>query len=140
MDKDNREVCSLSATDPHPHPNCGLASALCTRMLPRCLGWAWWNKSCLAGTVVGWLVPMVRAWFKAQARAEGHYRLLSYAGPAAVEQLLAALGSGAASATCSKKEQLGSPLQQWQQQQLQKQWEQILFCHFSFEHSYILKT
>ena len=78
-------------------PNCGLASALCLRMLPRCPGWAWLIKSCLARTVVGWLVPMVWSWVRAGARAERHYRLLSCpdsaAAVAAVEQLGTALAA-----------------------------------------------
>ena len=34
VDKDNRDVCGLSAVD--PRPNCGLASALSSMMLQRC--------------------------------------------------------------------------------------------------------
>ena len=68
MDKDNRDVCGLSAVD--PCPNCGLASALSSRMLPHCPGWAWFNRSCLARTVAGWLVPMVWSRVRARARAE----------------------------------------------------------------------
>ena len=105
MDKDNRDVCGLSAVE--PRPNFGLASALCSRMLPRCPGWAWLNRSCLAGTVVGLLVPMVRLRVRAQARAKRRYRLLSCLSPssavaAEVEQLGAALGCGAASAAPAK--------------------------------------
>ena len=59
VDKDNRDVCGLSAVD--PCPNCGLAYTLCSRMLPSCPGRAWLNRSCQAGTVVGWLVPMVQS-------------------------------------------------------------------------------
>ena len=40
-------------------------------MLPRCPGWAWLNRPCLAGIVVGWLVPMVRARVRVPARADG---------------------------------------------------------------------
>ena len=36
VDKDNQDVCGLSAID--PRPNCGLAPALCSRMLPCCPG------------------------------------------------------------------------------------------------------
>ena len=56
-DKDNRDVCGLSAVD--PPLNCGLVSALCSRMLPCCPVLAWLNRSCLAGTVVGCLVAMM---------------------------------------------------------------------------------
>ena len=92
VDKDNRDVCSLSGID--PSPNCGLASALCLRMLPRCPGQAWLNRSCLAGTVVGWLVPMVQLQVLARVRAEWRYRLLSCPeSAAAVEQLGAALAA-----------------------------------------------
>ena len=96
MDKDNRDVCGLSAVV-DPCPNCRLASALCSRMLPRCPGWAWLNRSCLASTVVGGLVPMVWSRVRARERAERRHRLLSCpdsaAAVAAVEQLGAALAA-----------------------------------------------
>ena len=85
-------------------------------------GWAW---SCLEGTVVGWLVPMVRLWVRARVRAEWCYRLLSCPGSAAsgaatvaavVEQLGAALAAEQL-VQPQQKEQLDSPLQQQQQQQ-----------------------
>ena len=69
------------------------------------LSWrAWLNRSCLAGTVVGWLVPIVRYWVQARVRADWRYRQLSCPESAAavagaVEQL------GAAHAA----EQLGQP-------------------------------
>ena len=76
-----------------PRSNCGLASALCSRMLTRCPGWAWLNRFCEIETVVGWLVSMVLLLVRAQARAERCYRLLScpVSAAAAVEQLGAAL-------------------------------------------------
>ena len=93
------------------HPNCGLASTLYCMLkdsaMLSCPGWAWLNRSCLAGTVVGLLVPMVRLRVRAQARAKRRYRLLSCLSPspavaAEVEQLGAALGCGAASAAPAK--------------------------------------
>ena len=75
VDKDNRDVCDMSAVN--PGPNCKLASALSSRMLPCCPGRAWLNRSYLAGTVVGWLVPIVRLKVRARARVELRYRLLS---------------------------------------------------------------
>ena len=87
VDKDYWDVCGLSAVD--PHPNCRLASALCSRMLPCCPGQAWLNRSCLARTVVGWLVPMVCC----ESPGEGRTVLQTIVLPnaAAVEQLGAAL-------------------------------------------------
>ena len=97
VDNDNRDVCGLSAID--PLPNCRIAPAL-----P-------YSQGCPAGTVVGWLVPMVESRIQPWVRAERSYRLLFCPGSpvavaAAVEQLGAALASQAASAACSKNEQL----------------------------------
>ena len=64
-----------------------------------CPGQAWLNRSCLVGTVVGWLVPMVQLLVWAQARAEHHYRLLFFPGSAA-----------AATAAAAAEEQLGAAL------------------------------
>ena len=75
VDKENRDVCGLSDID--PCPNCRLTSAESSRMLPHCPAWAWLNRSYLAGTVVGWLVPVVQSRVQAGARAERLYRLLS---------------------------------------------------------------
>ena len=53
VEKDNRDLCGLSAVD--PRPNCGLASALSSRMLPRCPGCAW-LKQALPSMDSCWLV------------------------------------------------------------------------------------
>ena len=53
VEKDNRDLCGLSAVD--PRPNCGLASALSSRMLPRCPGCAW-SKQALPSMDSCWLV------------------------------------------------------------------------------------
>ena len=104
VDKDNGDVCSLSATD--PRQNCGLASALCSRMLPLFPGWAWLNRSCLAGTVVGWLANGA---VLSSSPGKGRRviqtivlpRVLQQ--PQQLEQLVAALGSEAANEARSKK-------------------------------------
>ena len=81
-----------------------------------CPDWAWLNRSCLAGTVVGGLVPLVESRVRARARAERCYRLSSSPGSASSS----CSSSRAASAARRKKKQLGGPLQQQQPQQEQQ--------------------
>ena len=62
-------------------------------MLPCCPGQTWLNRSCLARTVVGWVVPMVRSGARAWARAEQRYTLLSCLGSAAAVAVADQLGA-----------------------------------------------
>ena len=48
-----RPVCHRSSSE----LQINVCTTVCSRMLPHCHGWAWLIRSCLAGTVVGWLVP-----------------------------------------------------------------------------------
>ena len=110
VDKDNWDVCGLSAVD--PPTNCGLASALCSRMLPCCPGRTWLNRSCLEGTVVGWLMPMVQSRVRARARVERCYRLQTIVLPRFCSSSCSSSGAAWAKG--------GSPQQQLQQQQWSK--------------------
>ena len=107
-----------------------IASTLkcCHAAMLSCPGWAWLNRSCLAGTAVGWLVPMVHSQVGAQVRAERPYRLLSCPGSAVEAAARGSPCSGAASAARSRRSSSeqpsaaegaarSSPLQQKQQQQ-----------------------
>ena len=105
----------------------------------RCPGRACLNRSCLEGTVVSQLVPMVQSGVKARAKAELCYRLLSCPGSAAAsaaeqlgadpaaEQLVKPAAEGAArqhtaaaaAAISSRAATKGDSLQQQQQQQQQ---------------------
>ena len=75
----------------------GLASALSSRKLPCCRGWAWITGPA-SGTIVGWLVPMVRSRVRARARAEWCYRLLSCPGSAAAEVAAVSVAAAATAA------------------------------------------
>ena len=93
VDKDYWDVCAMRPVCRiDPHPNCRLAFALCSRMLPCSPGQAWLNMSCLARTVVGWLVPMVCCKSPGEGRTVLQTIVLpNAAAVAAVEQLGTAL-------------------------------------------------
>ena len=92
VDKDNRDVCGLSAVD--PRPNYGLASALSSMMLQRCpiLGLVKQvlpsKDSCWLASANGAVTSSSRV--QARARAERCYRLLSCPGSAAAATAAAA--------------------------------------------------
>ena len=81
----------------------GLASALSSRKLPCCRGWAWLTGPA-SGTIVGWLVPMVRSRVRARARAEWRYRLLSCQGSVAAEVAAAATAAAGRAAVVQQQQ------------------------------------
>ena len=99
VDKDNRYVCVCRKSS--SEQRFGIHTMLKDAATLTCPDWAWLSRSCLAGTVVSWLVPvrMVQWRVRARMRAERRYRLLSCPGSAAAR---GSPCSGAASAGRSR--------------------------------------